>query len=304
MLGPKPARSRHCKWGVSPDPVMGATGSPEGAPGKAGPRRRSTSQETWLRSRLPTPFEAKGVVDATASQMAGSPGPDRAPGGARAGAEERGSGGGDGDRGADPDAAARGLDQRGQRGGFPDLSLPDRGRGAPQRAGGRDPAIGLLWQDLEHLDPRGQRQSGAGHGGRRAGQELHARAGRPVRPLPGPDRPHRDHPGRPVDPLRRRRHRRRCEHHHSQGERGPLPGHRAAGGGQLRHVRLGRPRSAAPTRSSTMRCRAPTSRATASSRTTARTPTRSTPGSGWTRCPGTARSPSSSAGTRTTSACP
>ena len=50
-----------------------------------------------------------------------------------------------------PTRAARGLDQRGQRGGLPDLSLPDRRRGAPQRAGRRDPPLGLLRQDLEHL---------------------------------------------------------------------------------------------------------------------------------------------------------
>src|SRR5712692_3326849 len=33
---------------------MGATGPPARRPGKAGPRRRSTSQETWLRSPMPT----------------------------------------------------------------------------------------------------------------------------------------------------------------------------------------------------------------------------------------------------------
>ena len=147
-------------------------------------------------------------------------------GGGRRSTKTRGSGGGDGDQGRDPVGAARGLRQRGERGGLPDLSLPDRGRGAPQRPGRRDPALRRLRQDLEHQHPRRQRQPGAGPGGRRAGEEPDARAGGPLRHLPGPDRAHRGHPGRPVHALRRRRHRRRGQHHHPQGHGRALPGHR------------------------------------------------------------------------------
>ena len=73
---------------------------------------------------------------------------------------------------------------------------------------------------------------------------------------------------------------------------------------QLRHPTPRGPRSAAPTRSSTTRCPARTSRATASSRTTARTPTHQRARRARLAALGLARSTSSSAGTRTTSACP
>ena len=72
---------------------------------------------------------------------------------------------------------------------------------------------------------------------RGAGEEPDPGAGGSLRPLPGPDRADRDHPGCPVHALRRRRDRRRGQHHHAQGRRRALPGLPAAGGGQLRHPR-------------------------------------------------------------------
>ncbi len=235
MSRPKPARSRHCKWGVSPDPAW----EPLGARGGAWEGRATTpihESGDLAAIPMPTPFEAKGVVDATASRVASGPGPDGAPGGACTGAETCGAGGGDGDSGRDPGRAARGVGQRGERRGLPDLSLSDRGRGAPQCARCRDPALGRLRQDHERHHSRGQCQPGAGPGGRPAGEEPDAWPGGPVRHLAGPDRAHRGHPGRPVHPLRGRRHRRRDQHHHPQGQGGAVPGHRPAGGRQLRHA--------------------------------------------------------------------
>ncbi len=185
MSRPKPARSRHCKWGVSPDPAMGATGPPERAPGKAGPRRRSTSQETWLRSPMPTPFEAKGVVDATASivwlLVAG-------PAGAAWRRMRRRR------RRVDPVVVtATPVETPAEQLGasvtvingedFETYHYPTVDEALRNVPGVEIRRSGSYGKTTSITHPRRQRQPGAGAGGRRAGEEPDARPGRPVRHL-------------------------------------------------------------------------------------------------------------------------
>src|SRR5678809_863950 len=98
-------RSRHgpaTVCGESRPIPEGSHWTPERAPGKAGPRRRSTSQETRPRSRIPTPFEAKGAVDACTARVAAGAVPGSAGASGRAGAENGGAGRGHGHEGGDP----------------------------------------------------------------------------------------------------------------------------------------------------------------------------------------------------------
>src|SRR4029077_4995899 len=88
-----PARSRHCEWGVTPDPGREPLGRPRGRPGRPGHDADPRARRPGCDPGAPTPFEAKGVVDATAGPVASG----SIPGGPR---------GGRGASAADPAAAS------------------------------------------------------------------------------------------------------------------------------------------------------------------------------------------------------